>query len=154
METQFAVKTEVKIGIDKIQNLLCSAFEGGSNYWYYIHKFKKPTSMPNKEKGEKHIFRHIDYPTNPGGYVEVIDLYAECEMDNAPPHDVFGRSDFKGWKPKTKPVRLDLKRLEKGLKIMAEKYPRHFADVMNENDDACTGDVFLQCCVFGDVIYG
>ena len=24
----------------------------------------------------------------------------------------------------------------------------------NENDDADTADVFLQCCIVGDVIYG
>jgi hypothetical protein len=32
--------------------------------------------------------------------------------------------------------------------------PRHFADVLNENDDAGTGDVFLQCCLFGEIIFG
>ena len=44
--------------------------------------------------------------------------------------------------------------LEKGLQIMAKDYERHFKDAVNENDDAITGDVFLQCCVFGEVIYG
>jgi hypothetical protein len=37
---------------------------------------------------------------------------------------------------------------------MAADYPRHFADLVNENDDADTGDAFVQCCVFGEVIYG
>lgn len=44
--------------------------------------------------------------------------------------------------------------LAKGLQIMAEKYPRHFADFLSENGDATTGDVFFQCVVFGDAIYG
>jgi hypothetical protein len=44
--------------------------------------------------------------------------------------------------------------LAKGLQTMAEKYPRHFADFVAENDDADTGDVFLQCVVLGDVVYG
>jgi hypothetical protein len=26
--------------------------------------------------------------------------------------------------------------------------------VLNENDDADTGDVFLQLCLFGEVVYG
>ena len=44
--------------------------------------------------------------------------------------------------------------LQQGLQRMARKYPRHFADFMAENDDAITGDVFLQCVVLGEVIYG
>ena len=50
--------------------------------------------------------------------------------------------------------RLDLNAIKKGLQIMAEKYPRHMGDFLNENDDADTGDVFLQCCLFGEAIYG
>lgn len=37
---------------------------------------------------------------------------------------------------------------------MQEKYPQHWADIINESDDANTADVFLQCVVFGEVIYG
>jgi len=49
--------------------------------------------------------------------------------------------------------RLDLEAIKKGLNIFAEKCPTHFADFIAENDDAETGDCFLQCCLFGDVIY-
>lgn len=41
-----------------------------------------------------------------------------------------------------------------GLRTMAEKAPRHFADLVNENDDATTHDVFIQYVLFGDIIYG
>lgn len=41
-----------------------------------------------------------------------------------------------------------------GLRAMAEKSPRHFADLVNENDDATTHDVFIQYVLFGDIIYG
>lgn len=41
-----------------------------------------------------------------------------------------------------------------GLRRMADKYPKHFDNFMQENEDAITGDVFLQCVVFGEVIYG
>jgi hypothetical protein len=40
------------------------------------------------------------------------------------------------------------------LALMAEKEPRHFGDFMGENDDATTSDVFLQLCLFGEVVYG
>lgn len=44
--------------------------------------------------------------------------------------------------------------VQKGLALMAEFSPRHFADFMNENDDDVTFDVFVQYCIFGKVIYG
>lgn len=44
--------------------------------------------------------------------------------------------------------------IPKGLKIMAEKYPRHFGDFISENDDAITADVFFQCCLLGEIVYG
>jgi hypothetical protein len=53
-----------------------------------------------------------------------------------------------------KAYRLDRAAIEKGMNIFADKYPKHFADFINENADATTGDVFLQCCVFGEAIYG
>lgn len=37
---------------------------------------------------------------------------------------------------------------------MAEKDPRHFGDLVSENDDADTHDVFIQHVLFGEVIYG
>lgn len=50
--------------------------------------------------------------------------------------------------------RLDLESIKSGIQTMASKYPRHYSDFVSENDDAITGDVFLQCCVFGEIVYG
>lgn len=44
--------------------------------------------------------------------------------------------------------------LTEGLRKMANVAPQHFADLLNENDDAVTHDVFVQCVVFGEIIYG
>lgn len=46
------------------------------------------------------------------------------------------------------------KDIQGGLELMAKKYPRHFFDFLQENEDAVTADVFLQLCVFKDLIYG
>lgn len=40
--------------------------------------------------------------------------------------------------------------IERALQLMQAKFPRYFADMVNENTDAETGDVFLQLCVFGN----
>jgi hypothetical protein len=44
--------------------------------------------------------------------------------------------------------------IKEALQIMADKYPRHFNDMINENDDADTGDVLLQLCCFKTLVYG
>lgn len=41
-----------------------------------------------------------------------------------------------------------------GTNTMAEEYERHFMDVIMENDDAVTADVWLQCVLLGEVVYG
>jgi hypothetical protein len=37
---------------------------------------------------------------------------------------------------------------------MKKEYPYHYADLVEGNDDAETGDVWLQLAVFGELIYG
>lgn len=49
---------------------------------------------------------------------------------------------------------LNLTMIKKGLTVMAKKQPAEFADFIKGNYDMTTGDVFLQCCLFGEVIYG
>ncbi len=49
---------------------------------------------------------------------------------------------------------LDLGTIRLGLQTMADKYPNHWHDFINDNEDATTGDVFLQCCLYGEVIFG
>jgi len=45
--------------------------------------------------------------------------------------------------------------MKQGFRVMREKYPRHFANVVNiDGHDAETGDVFLQCALLGDIVYG
>lgn len=115
-----------------ISDLLCSAFEGGSNYWYRIEKYVYPPG-----KGRKDVeFPHIEVPSMQGGALLI----------SADDH----------WNPKDKRGlwRLDPEALERGWNIMVEKHPRHYADAMEGTGDAATGDVFLQLCLFGDLIFG
>ena len=41
-----------------------------------------------------------------------------------------------------------------GLKVMQKIYPEHFSDIISENSDATTGDVLVQCAIFGKIVYG
>lgn len=48
---------------------------------------------------------------------------------------------------------LNLVKIKKGLTCMAKKYPKQFSDFLVGNGDMETGDVFLQCCLFNEIIY-
>ena len=126
-----SVVARVEFDEDRMCTLLCSALEGGSNYWYKITKFVEPPKLEYRTD-ESQVFRHLDYPMNEGGAIFIKDLFGDYPQ----------------------PYTLDRKRMVKGLQVMADKFPRHFRNFMEENDDAETGDVFLQCCIFGDVVFG
>lgn len=49
---------------------------------------------------------------------------------------------------------LNLAKIKKGFKIMAVKEPEAFAEFLAGDGDDNTGDTFLQCALFGEVIYG
>jgi hypothetical protein len=44
--------------------------------------------------------------------------------------------------------------LHRAMQQMADEYPTHFSDVVNDNPDADTADVFLQLAVLGEITYG
>lgn len=89
----------------------------------------------------------LDFPTGANygaGETYVAGLVIEATFDD--PDGEEGGGDGH------KTITLD--DIAKGLKVMAESYPTHFRDFEADNGDATTADVFLQCIIFGDIIYG
>lgn len=144
----FKIQTTRTITREQVANLLCSAFEGGSNYWYRIEEFHAPSKFEFNTgadlKKPAGYFKHVDYPLNPGGYLTVSDYH--------------GAEGVKGENVKNR--RLNLRSIERGLNLLAQAhaegkdYGHHWRDFVEENDDATTADVFLQFCLFGEVVYG
>lgn len=114
----------------KITNAIIGAFEGGSTYW----------------------LREADYVYRPEG-VEGNPLYAEDQF-----WAKGGKMKLSYDDPDNEEERaakeVSLIEIKQGLRSMAEKDPRHFGDLVSENDDAATHDVFIQHVLFGEVIYG
>jgi hypothetical protein len=50
--------------------------------------------------------------------------------------------------------KLNLAALQPGLKSMHEIAPRHYDNLLKDDCDAITGDVFIQCCLFNEIVYG
>jgi len=49
---------------------------------------------------------------------------------------------------------LDAAALQRGLALMAQQKPHMFADLVTEDGDSNTADVFLQYCLLGEIRYG
>ena len=49
---------------------------------------------------------------------------------------------------------LSWQRVVDGTNKMAKSYDWHFMNIITEDDDAITADVWLQCVLLGEVVYG
>ena len=123
------------VSTQRISDLLCTAFEGGVSYW---SEWPSPDAFPEGQSRADFEFFHIELPLVEGGSVKF--------RDAEEPDEEFADAD--GY------YRLNLEKVTKGLKVMAAEYPYHWGNFVSENDDADTGDCFLQCCIFGRIIYG
>ncbi len=130
---------QIKINVSNtdIGSLVTSALEGGSNYWAMVVKKVQPSNMTHwcftDGKDKKAKARYLEeYVMNEGGSVTIKDTESDDE----------------------KTYVLTLAKVEKGLQLMADKFGPNFADILNDNEDANTGDVLIQLALFGNVIYG
>lgn len=136
MKRTYTMQISKTINYQDISDLLCNAFEGGSNYWYFIEDYVEPEKVwkGNDGQEDRHfVYPHLQYPLSQGGAVIISDSLGDDENAR---------------------YRLDLSAIEKGLDTMASKYPGAFGDFLRGEADSETGDTFLQCCLFGDAPYG
>jgi hypothetical protein len=139
----FQVTVQQKVPVERVKDLLCGAIEGGSNYWCQF--CDRMGGIP-QAKAE---YRQ-DVPFAEGGWLRVIEYEPGMPKDANIPARYTTTID----KTKVEAYRLDMEAITRGIQVFAEKYPGHFGDFMAENEDATTSDVFLQCCLFGEAIYG
>jgi hypothetical protein len=131
-DTALTIQRPVQITHNQIAGILCVAVEGGIGYWANVEVAYTPTDAEMTDSDT------YGYWT---GYAHYMVSHPDFKLTI---------TDFENEESYT----VTLETLKKGLKVMAKEAPRHFDDFINENSDAITGDVFLQCAVFGDVIYG
>jgi hypothetical protein len=118
------VKVEFDIPDERISDLLCSAFEGGSGYWINGLKVARQPDTP---------VRYMSEVPMAGGALKIVPY----DPENAPT-----------------PLLLNEENCRQGLRLLAQSFPKHIQDVIEENDDAGTGDAFLQMAVFGEIVFG
>lgn len=134
-KTEFEIEVPLKLSSELLSNVLCSAFDPGyasTGYWGTVDRKVEPLEWLHEDKTRPEKGGHWlhEYPLSPGGKLIVW----EQEEDK--------RHEF------------GLEQIRKGLDIMARDFPKHFGDIISENDDAITADVLVQCGIFGEVKYG
>lgn len=125
-----AVKTEVSMR--RVADMLVGAFEGGSNYWARSVKY---LGFP--------VAKGVIWYDCPE-LLQAAGALFEIRYDDPAKEEGNGE----GYK------QIDGGALVAGLMLMAKNSPRHFADLVNDNDDNTTQDVYLQYVVLGEVVYG
>lgn len=124
------VRTEV--APQQVSDQFVTALEGGSNYWLQA-------CSPSRETKAKATAESPWYAD-----AQVFDGEFSIRLTYDNPND--------GDQYVTKQIGKD--DVRRGLEVMAEKYPWHFGDLTAETGDVITADVFLQCVLFGDVVFG
>lgn len=130
MTTEITIN--ISVSIDKIHNAIIGAFEGGSCYWVHDATLRKGYQRPDDDLvwwGREEVFSQ--------------DFEFEARFDDPykPEGNGAGRKFI---------TNADIPR---ALELMATRSPKAFSDLMTEDDDATTHDVFMQYLLLGDIIY-
>ena len=124
----------------QITDLLCSALEGGSNYWFS----KRPDWGNLPELKEREDCPHKGKPIG-----EVYTDMIEWADENGHDWSIF-ITDEDGTE-----CALTMQHFLDGAKCMAHNWPTHFENAfVVDNADADTADVFLQCSIYATICYG
>ncbi len=118
------IQIRLDITEEQVLDMLITGFEGGSNYWYSQLAPRKETS-----KKDNSTDRFYDNLLHNG--FELVD-----KEDNDKKYTVTPAA------------------IRKAVSLMYAQERQHFANWIDGNGDAITGDVFIQLAVFGKVIYG
>ena len=123
-------------------DLLVSALEGGSNYWYdnariYGNSFGRSLGRIEELCKTKYPDYHKLEAAPFVGGILAIDVQDSEEVEPEQRTRLLTEADF-----------------DRALQLMVDKYPHHFFDFLQENDDATTADVYLQLAMFGELIFG
>lgn len=126
----------IEVDVQRLRDLLCSAIEGGSNYWAFFRDALKTTDADWSYQSVEVCEQESHKDDGPGMRLRVsaedlangLKRLGECALSGTMkgPHG---------------PIRFPAA-------------GQHLANFLGENDDAETADVVLQMTVFGTLIYG
>jgi hypothetical protein len=127
-ECEDKVYIRIELKEELIQDVIITAIEGGSNYWYYIPNtpegMNKYKNMSYAEKMTKYIFE--------GGGIDI--------------HDIENEKDKLGT--------LNIESIKKGMQTAFNSHIECISNIISENYDAGDADVLFQLFVMNEVVFG
>jgi hypothetical protein len=151
---KLTIVVKKQISYLELMYLLSNAFDGGSAYWAKIDGMFGPEIPPlwvQRDDGLGGWDRLYWLPFTDTGEVIIAEKDDDDDDWGGPPLNPRQLTAGNVARPA---YSLNIQTITKGLQIMADQYPRHFNNFLDDNADAETGDVFLQCCLFGKLVYG
>ena len=127
MEFTFNIKDSI------INDQLCTALEGGSNYWYMIGNIDRKHFIKGKPIADN-IARSIILDKD--FYLEVYDR--ESEDEDTP--DLLGKVSYDS--------------IVNAFSIMSREYPQTLANILSGDFDADDSDVWFQLATMGEIVFG
>jgi hypothetical protein len=131
------VKIEHEISEETIADLMTAAIEGGSAYWC------DEITQQSGAKSEEGVAWYSDpeiYRAKEGTFLTLQVVESEPSSENSDGRFI-----------------INLEKMQKAFNLMGEfGTPKgfHLRNLLEENWDAETADVFLQLATFGEVVYG
>lgn len=133
----------IKVSEEQVRDLLCGAFEGGAGYWIEDRSYRLAEGVKEEDFREGGRLTKQEY-WPPYLLVPFISGCAVVILTEEPPSLATDKTRYE----------LTTETLKRGLQVMADKYTHHWCDFLRGEYDATTSDVFLQCCLFGEVAFG
>jgi hypothetical protein len=146
-----------KLTKEDITDILVTALEGGSNYWYLIdlpENIKSYGQSTSEAVGE-YILRggSIDF-YDKEEYYDVRRALKDGDYNIGDSDDMVDEKSYKEDIENTKLGHIDMNRILEAITKIKSEYPEVWKNILLENADAGDADVFLQLCVMGEVVYG
>ena len=146
----FSINTVTEVTKRQVQNLLVDLFETCRPSWLHsVEHVNLPVGLALNDfrKGGKMQSEEYFHWTQ---IVPVTDGCSLTLLVDNPDYKHYSRNEEK--LPEFKEFVLDIEAIQKGLQIMADKYPRQWRN--KSGIEECDIDIFAQCVVYGEVIYG
>ena len=143
---------EYDITVKMCWDLICSAFEGGSNYWIDYVELHGDTKEERQAWSKKHGQRAqgIEYTSETSSLAHCMETGNYRYSHQIPFISTDGLKVFlEGGEAHL----LNYESIISGIDCIL-RGRRHKRDWLQENWDAITADAFLQYCLFGKVVYG
>ena len=128
------MKINFEITEEQLSDQLCTALEGGSNYWYYLgdidrtHFIKGETLVDNLTRS---FLADKDYK------LTVYDIESADEFEEM---DKLGDVTYDS--------------MAKAFSMMAIDYPKQLSNIISGRYDGDDSDVWFQLSTMGEVVFG